>query len=98
MFASYLHNVETDGSICGWFHAGMLTLDNQPEHTPDSTQTLWTALHWSHCGLCIHYGMDMDLDNFVIDKLGGRKKTTKQESLLIIFFRLDKSFTEILEN
>lgn len=45
MFDTYLHNVEMDGSIYGWFHAGMLTLDNQLERIQDSTQTLWIAPH-----------------------------------------------------
>lgn len=67
--AAYLRNVEMDGSIYGWFHAGMLTLNTQLEHIQDSTQMLWIALHWSHCGLYSHYGKDMDLDNFVIDRL-----------------------------
>lgn len=38
MFVTYLHSVEMDGSIYGWFHAGMLILDNQPEHIQDNTQ------------------------------------------------------------
>lgn len=45
MFAAYLHNVGMDGSIYGWFHAGMLTMDNQLEDIQDSTQMLWIALH-----------------------------------------------------
>lgn len=77
MFDTYLRNVEMDGSIYGWFHAGMLTLDNQVEHIQDSTQMLWIALHWSHCGLYIHYGKDMDLDRFVTGRLGGKKTTGK---------------------
>lgn len=40
MSATYLHSVETDGSISGWFHAGTLTLDNRLKHIQGSTRML----------------------------------------------------------